>query len=111
MHEAIRPARIDHEACRDADRLTVSCPREVDVIAGLVEPVEGGLVEIVHAGSLRFAHQCLIEVRPIPVRVADLVGGTRRNHQLPIACVSVVERRIELVKEEREAALESARHI
>jgi hypothetical protein len=49
----------------------------------------------------------MIEVRPIPMRVADVVMRTRRDQQLTFMIAIVAERPIEVVTEEAEASLES----
>jgi len=53
----------------------------------------------------------VIEIRTIPVRVADLIERAGSDQKLSIVCVRVGERLAELVKEECEPAFQPARDI
>lgn len=109
VHEPARTAGVDNEVGGDVERVTVARPGEHRSRPGLVEGIERGVVEIHHTFRLRLTNQRMIEIRPIPVRVADFVERAGRHHQLPIVLVGVGEYVAGLMEEKREPAFQSAR--
>ena len=73
--------------------------------------VEPRLVEVDGARGLGLLRERVIEVRPVPVRVGDLVVRARRDQQLPLAFGVVGERLARAMEEEGEAALQAARDV
>jgi hypothetical protein len=88
--------------------MPVSRSSEDRARTALVAHVERGFVEIVDAPGLCLANQRVIEIRPVPVRIADVVERTRRDQQLAIVLLVVDERLTGLMEEEREAAFQAA---
>ena len=108
MEESARAGRVDHESRRDADRSALALAFEHRRTTFVAQPLEPRHVEVLGARRPRLHHERLVELRPVPVRIRDLVVRARRDHQLPLARVIVRDRRTRLMKEEREPALESA---
>ena len=108
VHEPARTAGVDDEAGGDAERVTVARPCEHRARPGLVEGIERGVVEIHDALRLRLTNQRVIEIRAIPVRIADFVERACGDHQLPIVLFGVGEGVAGLMEEEREPAFQPA---
>ena len=94
-----------------ADREAASGLRPVEPPEALAPADDRGAsaiaVEIPDARRLRFLEEEMIELRPVPVRVRDLVAGARAD-EMPVAAVAEVrERASRLVREEREAPLQA----
>jgi hypothetical protein len=63
-------------------------------------------VQEARTGGYRFLCQRLVEIRPIPMRVGDLVVRTCRDEQLALVPLAVYERLVETMEEEGEAAFQ-----
>ena len=83
-------------------------PSSTDAVALEAHPRQRQLVDVAHAFALGFAHQPVIEIGAVPVRVGDGVVRARRDEQLPRVRGGVREAPIEIVAEEGEPALEAA---
>ncbi len=106
--EPARPAGVDQEPGPHVDRFIAPLALEHDARALEAHLRQRQLVDVAHAFALGFAHQPVIEVGTIPVRVGDGVVGARRDDQLTRVRGGVLEAPIEIVAEEREPALEAA---
>ena len=85
MQEPARSAGVDHEPRRDPDGPAVPLAfedRAVSLVAKAFEPCH---VQVDRAFGLRLLRERLIEVRPVPMRVGDVVVRARRHQQLPLA--------------------------
>ncbi len=90
------------------DRLAVARAFERRAVAIKVDALDRRLVEIGRAGFLGFAHEVVIEVGAIPVRVANLVVRAGGHHQLPRMRLVIRERLAGAMEIEGEAAFEAA---
>ena len=110
MQESARPAGVDDEARVDARaRWPSRAALEHDAASLPRGRVRARVVvEIDRAVRLGLADERVIEVRPVPMRVADLVVRARGDQQLPRVLAIVGEALAGLVEEEREAAFQAA---
>ena len=82
MEKPARPAGVDDEPRRDAEPSAVACPLEHDAGVFLPDALHLRRVQVDRAVGLGVAHERVIEVRPVPVRVADVVVRARGDEQL-----------------------------
>ena len=97
---------------RDPDRPAVALPSSTMPVAVVPDALEPCLVQIDRAFRLGLAHERVVEVRPVPMRIGDLVVRARGDQQLP----RVLARRRRTrspgsMEEEREPAFEAARDV
>ena len=84
VQESARSAGVDHERRRDADGSAIPGPFEHRAGAIVTDALEARLVEIDGPFGFGFVRERLIEVRPVPVRVADLVARAGRDQELAL---------------------------
>ncbi len=108
MQESARSRRVDQESCGELKRVVVLTSVEANAITFDGHLFERHLVEVHGSVALRLSDEKVIDIGPVPMRVSDVVVRTRGHEQLPIVCVGILERAIEFVMEEAEAALEAA---
>jgi len=108
LQESSRSRCVDHEPCGELQRVTGSVSVEANVVTLHGHVFERHLVEIDGAVLLGLFDEEVIDIRPIPVRIGDLVVRTRGHQQLTVVSGAVLKRPIELVMEEAEAALQAA---
>ena len=82
MEKPARPAGVDDEARRDPESAAVAGALEHDAGVFLADAVHLRLVQVHRAVRLGVADERVIEVRPVPMRVADLVVRARGDEQL-----------------------------
>ncbi len=92
VQEAARAGRIHHEPRGDADRSAVAISFECRAIAFLANTLEACPVEIYRPFGLGLTDERVIEVGPVPMRIRNVVVGTRRNQELPLMIVVVRKR-------------------
>ena len=100
------PRRVHDELRRDSDRTALSRPLERRPATLASDAADLRRVQEDRAGGGGVMCQRLVEIRPIPVRVCDLVVGTCRDEQLALVPLVVFERLVETMEEEREAAFQ-----
>ena len=103
---AARSGRVHDELRRDSDRTALARPLERRPAALASDAADLRRVQEDRAGGGGVMCQRLVEIRPIPVRVCDLVVGTCRDEQLALVPLVVFERLVETMEEEREAAFQ-----
>src|SRR5262249_25534519 len=106
--KAAWPARVDEEFGLDLDALAAAHAGEPRAITLEADVLERELVDVAGARGLGFAHEPVVEVGPIPMRVGRRVVRARRDEQLTRVPGIVDELLIEVVLEEAEPALEPA---
>src|SRR5262245_29203334 len=107
MQETSRPAGIDEEPSVDLEAAIVSDSFNHDFRWLHRDCVELDLVEIDGPLGFRLSHERVIEVRPVPVGIADLVMRAGRDEKLMGVVVPIVECLAKPVEKERETALEA----
>ena len=111
VQESARPAGVNHEPRRDADGSAIPRPLENRPGALVTDALEARLVEIDGSFGFGFARERLIEVRPVPMRVGDLVPRAGCHEELASVLAVVGKRLTRTMEEEGEPALQASRDI
>jgi hypothetical protein len=77
-----RTARVDNERCADVHVLALACAVNDGAIVAKRDAGEFGPVEIHDPGVRGLAHEVVVEVRPVPMRIADVVVRAGGDEQL-----------------------------
>src|SRR5215831_1272096 len=82
--QTTRAACVNHKGRDDADWLPATRAFQRRSIAIDRHAIDRGFVEVDRAGGLSLAHEIVIEVRPVPMGVADVIVRAGGDHQLAL---------------------------
>lgn len=109
MQKSARARRIDDKASPVRDVDTVSRASQMHLIPCVEICIQRNCVDVLYPKSLRLTHQKFVKISAVPVRVSNLVVGTRGNKKL--VRNRVPARVIKIVVEEGKTALQTTRQL
>src|SRR5262249_13948630 len=82
MEKSARTAGINYELRPKLNAAALPFASDEPRVLGTIQRIEAAFVEVFHVESLGFLHKKQIKVRPVPMRVRNLIVRTGGDEQL-----------------------------
>jgi len=108
MQKPARSSRINHKLCMDRESLSPAFSLQRGSVSIKDRAFECHLIDVFHTQCPGFLDEEMIEVRPIPMCVSDLVPRARRNEQFSRMIMTWLKVAVEHVMVKRKTSLQAA---